>query len=81
LCTDYHYFNRVVTLDRMDQRTTHYRGWDLLVVPGRPCIGCASQRRAPYQIVMLKGFAAPSVLTALRRQVDEIEDDTGDAAG
>jgi hypothetical protein len=67
----------------MDQRTTHYRGWDLLVVPGRPVVGCASQQRAPYRIVMLKGFAAPSVLMALQRRVDEIEDGdvTGDAAG
>jgi hypothetical protein len=66
----------------MDPWTTHYRGWRLVIAPGRPVIGCASERRPPYRIEMVKGFSGSSVLTELKRRVDEIEggSDTGDAA-
>ena len=59
---------------RMRQHTIEYRGWKLTAYPGRTCVGCASQDRAPFGIFLLKGFSAPSVMKALRRRVDEIED-------
>ena len=67
----------------MDQQAVEYRGWTLTVYPGRTWVGCARQVRAPFDVHLVKGFSSASVLAALRRKVDEIEDarDRRDATG
>jgi hypothetical protein len=67
----------------MGQHTTDYRGWQLTLYPGRTWVGCAKQERAPFDVILIKGFSGTSVLAELRRKVDEIEDagDGRDATG
>ena len=58
----------------MDRQAVEYRGWTLTVYPGRTWVGCARQKRAPFDVHLVKGLGGASVLAALRRKVDEIED-------
>jgi hypothetical protein len=58
----------------MGQHTTDHRGWQLSLYPGRTWVGCAKQERAPFDVILIKGFSGASVLAELRRKVDEIED-------
>jgi hypothetical protein len=58
----------------MDRHTTDYRGWQLTLYPDRTWVGCAKRERAPFDVHLVKAFSGWSVMAALRKKVDEIED-------
>jgi hypothetical protein len=61
---------------------THYRGWELVVTRGRPCLGSAGRRLPPLEIITARGLDRGQVQKKLCLQIDVFESKlAGDVIG
>jgi hypothetical protein len=52
---------------------TTYRGWNLVVTRGFPCLGSAGRSRPPLEIITARGPAPEQVLMDLHDRIDAFE--------